>query len=430
MRVGTIMESNDATFFEDIFPMKDMSSSSHQEMPTSSIQELVPTPEPTISMEHVENPMEDNSETPKRSKRQRAAKSFGDDFIVYLVDDTPSSISEAYASSNADYWKEAVRSEMDSILANGTWEITDRPYGCKHVGCKWVFKKKLRHDGTIEKYKARLVAKGYTEKEGDDHWHALERIMRYLKGTASYGIHYSWYPRVLEVYSDSKWISDADEIKATSGYVFTLGGGTIFWKSCKQTILTRYTMEAELTTLDTAAVEAEWLRQLLMDLHVVEKPIPVILMNFDNQVVIIKVNSSKDNMMSSRHVKRRLKSSFAPPLKFSHPGQRRAPPVGTVGLRNPAASSPVREKGDKVFGERFRATTGFIMDADDTFPNDDFFPDFEDLFDDMGDNTNNGHAVASASVHKQAIREVCLAPKREARKPKIKAGAKAIVHVK
>ncbi|KAK1647818.1 hypothetical protein QYE76_065623 [Lolium multiflorum] len=128
--VGTIMESNDVTFFEDIFPMKDMSSSSHQEMPTSSSQELVPTPEPTISMEHVGNRMENNSETPKMRKRQRIAKSFGDDFIVYLVDGTPSSISEAYASPDADYWKEAVRSEMDSILANGTWEITDRLYGC------------------------------------------------------------------------------------------------------------------------------------------------------------------------------------------------------------------------------------------------------------------------------------------------------------
>lgn len=45
------------------------------------------------------------------------------------------------------------------------------------------------------------------------------------------------------------WISDADEIKATSGYVFTLGGGAVSWKSCKQTILMRSTMEAELTAL-------------------------------------------------------------------------------------------------------------------------------------------------------------------------------------
>ena len=67
-------------------------------------------------------------------------------------------------------------------------------------------------------------------------------------------------------------------------------------------------MEAELIALDTTTVEAEWLHQLLMDLLVVEKPIPAILMNCDNQTVIIKVNSSKDNMKSSRHVKRRLKS--------------------------------------------------------------------------------------------------------------------------
>jgi hypothetical protein len=36
------------------------------------------------------------------------------------------------------------------------------------VGCKWVFKKNLRPDGTIDKYKARLVAKGYTQKVGKD----------------------------------------------------------------------------------------------------------------------------------------------------------------------------------------------------------------------------------------------------------------------
>jgi hypothetical protein len=67
-------------------------------------------------------------------------------------------------------------------------------------------------------------------------------------------------------------------------------------------------MEAELAALDTATVEAEWLYELLMDLPIVGKLIPAILMNCDNQTVIIKVNSSKDNMMSSKHVKRRLKS--------------------------------------------------------------------------------------------------------------------------
>jgi hypothetical protein len=67
-------------------------------------------------------------------------------------------------------------------------------------------------------------------------------------------------------------------------------------------------MEAELTVLDTASAEAEWLRELLSDLPVVEKLIPAILMNCDNQTVITKVNSAKDNVKSTRHVKRRLKS--------------------------------------------------------------------------------------------------------------------------
>ena len=66
-------------------------------------------------------------------------------------------------------------------------------------------------------------------------------------------------------------------------------------------------MEAELTALDTATIEAEWLRELLMDLSVVEKPVPAILMNYDNQTVIVKVNSAKDNAKSSRHFKRQLK---------------------------------------------------------------------------------------------------------------------------
>ena len=124
----------------------------------------------------------------------------------------------------------------------------------------------------------------------------------------SFGIHYSGHPTVLEEYSDSNWISDIDQIYTISGYVFTLGADAVSWRSCKQTILTKSTMEAELTTLDIASAEAKWLRELLLDLPVVEKPIPAILMNYDNQTVITKVNSAKDNAKSTRHVKRRLKA--------------------------------------------------------------------------------------------------------------------------
>ncbi|KAK1677680.1 hypothetical protein QYE76_038528, partial [Lolium multiflorum] len=156
-------------------------------------------PESSTSNEYFEQSHEiviekDDNEAPKRSKRRRIEKSFGDDFIVYLVDDTPTSIAEAYASPDADDWKEAVHNEMDSILSNGTWELSERPHGCKPVGCKWVFKKKLRPDGTIEKYKARLVAKGYTQREGEDYFDTYSPVARLttirvlLSMAASYGL--------------------------------------------------------------------------------------------------------------------------------------------------------------------------------------------------------------------------------------------------
>ena len=162
MHVDTIMESRDATFFENMFPMKDMHSFaeySSELIPESSTSNDYFEQTPVDVIENIAIEKDDN-EAPARSKRRRVQKSFGDDFIVYLVDDTPTSIAEAYASPDADDWKEAVHNEMDSILSNGTWELSERPYGCKPVGCKWVFKKKLRPDGTTEKYNARVVAKG------------------------------------------------------------------------------------------------------------------------------------------------------------------------------------------------------------------------------------------------------------------------------
>jgi hypothetical protein len=99
-----------------------------------------------------------------------------------------------------------------------------------------------------------------------------------------------------------------DELYVTSGYVFTLGDAVVSWSSCKWRILTRSTMEAELIALDTATVEADWLHELLLDLPIVEEPLPTILMNCGNQTVIVKVNNSKDNMKSSRHIKRLLMS--------------------------------------------------------------------------------------------------------------------------
>jgi hypothetical protein len=171
MHVNSLLESHDATFFENIFSMKD----SHVISSLPLNETVNTTPKYVEFSEHDEHTLESNheeihSDAPRRSKRQKTAKSFGDD--------SPKTITEAFSSPDADDWKEAVRSEMDSILSNGTWELVERPYGCKPVGCKWVFKKKLKPDGTIDKYKARLVAKGYTQKEGEDFFDTYSPVAR------------------------------------------------------------------------------------------------------------------------------------------------------------------------------------------------------------------------------------------------------------
>ncbi|KAH9705270.1 hypothetical protein KPL70_011800 [Citrus sinensis] len=379
-------------------------------------------------------------------------------------------IKEAVTSAEGALWKEAINSEVESILQNHTWKLVDLPPGCKPLGYKWIFKRKMKADGSIDKYKARLVIKGYrqqegldyfdtyslvtrinsirmiiaiaalrnleihqmnvktaflnrdldeeiymkqpegfiapgqenkvcklvkslyglkqapkqwhekfdhtmitsgfkinecdkcvyvretengyvilclyvddmiivgsdddmikstknmlkskfdmkdigladvilgikisrasnglilsqthyvdkilrkfnkddntmsktpldtsihlskTREEGTDRWKAIVRVLRYLRYTRNYGLHYTRYPEVLEGFSDANWISDVKDSKSTSSYVFTLAGVAISWRSSKQTVIARSTMESEFIALDKCGKEAEWLRNFL-----------------------------------------------------------------------------------------------------------------------------------------------------------------------
>ena len=115
---------------------------------------------------------------PRRSKRARTEKSFGPDFLVYMLESEPQSFQEAVSSVEGPLWKEAIKSEIDSILQNHTWELVDLPPGCKPLGSKWIFKRKMKADGTIDKYKARLVIKGYRQKEGLDYFDTYSPVTR------------------------------------------------------------------------------------------------------------------------------------------------------------------------------------------------------------------------------------------------------------
>ncbi|KAK4391846.1 Retrovirus-related Pol polyprotein from transposon TNT 1-94 [Sesamum angolense] len=90
---------------------------------------------------------------------------------------------------------------------------------------------------------------------------------------------------VLEAFCDANWVTDNDEVSSTSGYVFTLGGGAISWKSAKQTCIARSTMESEFIALELAGQEAEWLRNLIGDIPLWGSTAPVSL-HCDSQAAI------------------------------------------------------------------------------------------------------------------------------------------------
>ncbi|KAK4407669.1 Retrovirus-related Pol polyprotein from transposon TNT 1-94 [Sesamum angolense] len=117
-------------------------------------------------------------------------------------------------------------------------------------------------------------------------------------------IEYSRIIAVLEGYSDANWISDSKDTKFTSGYVFTIGGGAISWKSSKQTCIARFTMESEFIALDKAGEEAEWRRNFLEDIPCWTKLVPAIMVHCDSQSAIGRAQSSMYNG-KSRHIRQR-----------------------------------------------------------------------------------------------------------------------------
>ena len=168
IHVNTIIESRNASLFENIFPSKNACDG-------SSLKRTHDTAPSDIDHESIND---ESEEALRRSKRARTSKSFGPDFLTYLLENEPQSFNEAMSTLEAPMWKEIANSEIESIMQNHTWELVDLLPGSKPLGCKLIFKRKMKTDGSIDKYKARLVAKGYKQKKGLGYFDTYSPVMR------------------------------------------------------------------------------------------------------------------------------------------------------------------------------------------------------------------------------------------------------------
>lgn len=108
----------------------------------------------------------------------------------------------------------------------------------------------------------------YTSNPSPEHWTAVKRVFRYLKGTQDLGILYGTSNNSTEPvgYSDADWGSNSDDRKSISGHVFMLAGGPISWRSKKQPTVALSSMEAEYMATSLATREALWLQTLFAEL--------------------------------------------------------------------------------------------------------------------------------------------------------------------
>jgi hypothetical protein len=100
------------------------------------------------------------------------------EYAYSLVDRDPLTFKQAMALPDADEWLKATDDEIQSLNENETWDLVDMPSGRKPIGTKWVFKRKYKSDGSLDRYKARLVCTGYSQKYGIDYEETFSPVVR------------------------------------------------------------------------------------------------------------------------------------------------------------------------------------------------------------------------------------------------------------
>ena len=139
-----------------------------------------------------------------------------------------------------------------------------------------------------------LVAK-YQSDPNKSHLTAVKQIIRFVNGTISHGIWYSFDTNSnLVGFSDADWAGCTDDRKSTSGGCFYLGNNLVSWHSKKQNSISLSTAEAEYIAAGSGCTQLLWMKQMLKDYGIVQG---TLVLYVDNMSAI---NISKNPVQHSR----------------------------------------------------------------------------------------------------------------------------------
>ena len=114
----------------------------------------------------------------------------------------PHTYEEAMSCKHADKWEEAILSEFNSLIENGTWKLVKHQEGMKVLPCMWIFTHKRDGDGKLVRYKARLVAGGHKQVLGIDYDETFSPVSKYTTMRT-----------ILAVASERKWKVHQADVK-------------------------------------------------------------------------------------------------------------------------------------------------------------------------------------------------------------------------
>ncbi|GJT40096.1 retrotransposon protein, putative, ty1-copia subclass [Tanacetum coccineum] len=333
---NTIMESRNASFFENIFPCLSKGTGSSSRLDDKVLRDKRQRDDNDLQDERQDQTDEEEVE-PRRSKRARNEKSFGPDFVSFMVENEPTSYREAAINGSrmkkmkADGTVDKYKARVQRLIIRSTKDMLKSKFDMKDMGLADVILgiKIIRTQNGLVLSQAHYVDK------------ILIYIMRGIP--AKLELQLTPVPDLLRIMQISRlsrytsnlsyahWkaitrISDIKDSRSTSGYVFTLGGAANLG-SLQANVIAKSTMESEFIALDKCGEEAEWLRQFVEDIPRWPKPNRLVLrtwtgttMEIDkvepvyvqNRVSVNEISSLKEGKLEWRKmVKCQLRARLA-----------------------------------------------------------------------------------------------------------------------